>query len=90
MIIQDHVPYKFFHHGVWYVAYDQLGKTLKTLSEDIKKKHKSFEEDKSKSKYYFYLILSLENSFSRMLLEGRSAGSITVLEEEKLQKKEVA
>ena len=78
-VLKPHFMYQFIHHDMLFRAYDETGRGLSRLREEIGIKYGRMKEDKSRYVYYLELIQNLERQFSRMVLEGRHNGSVEII-----------
>ena len=79
-IPKEHFVYSFVHHGIMFKAYDEIGRSLKRLREEIALKYRAARTDLRRHVYYSSLIPNLERQFATMVSEGVLAGSVVVVE----------
>ena len=77
---KEHFVYSFMHHGLYFKAYDEIGRSLKKLREVIALKYEAARHDKRRHVYYTALIPNLERQFATMVSEGVLDGSVIIVE----------
>ena len=79
-IPKEHFVYSFVHQGISFRAYDEIGRSLKRLREEIALKYKAARTDLRRHVYYSSLIPNLERQFATMVSEGVLGGSVVIVE----------
>ena len=79
-IPKEHFVYPFVHQGISFRAYDEIGRSLKRLREEIAFKYEAARTDLRRHTYYSSLIPNLEHQFATMVAEGVLAGSVVIVE----------